>query len=44
MPAISAGSGAGWTPERQFLASDPDGTYGQAAVTLSYFRTYQAWH
>ena len=34
---LSVGSAAGWTGDSQFVVSDPDGTYGGAAVTLSYF-------
>ena len=36
MPALTTGAAAGWTSDAQFLVSDPDGTYSQAAVTLSY--------
>lgn len=41
---LSAGSNAGFTPERQFIVEDPDGTYAGAAVTLSYFRKNNAWY
>lgn len=36
MPSITAGSEKGWMPDGQYAVSDPDGTYGQAAVTLHY--------
>lgn len=36
MPSISAGESKGFTPDGQFLVSDPDETNGQAAVTLYY--------
>lgn len=45
MTAISTGSAAGWTSDRQFLVSDPDGTYGQAVTTLGYlnYSTILSW-
>lgn len=36
MPSITTGQDSGWTGDAQFLVSDPDGTYSQAAVTLYY--------
>lgn len=40
---LTVGQKAGWTPENQFIVEDPDGTYGGAAVTLTYFRNNQSW-
>lgn len=36
MATLTTGQNAGWTNDGQFQISDPDGTYGQAAVSLTY--------